>query len=73
MFFASDNAGPAHPQVMERVIAANTDYAMPYGNDPIMDEVRAEIRRVFEAPDAAVYLVATGTAANALALAGKLA
>jgi threonine aldolase len=69
MFFASDNAGPAHPQVMERVIAANTDYAMPYGNDPIMDEVRAEIRRVFEAPDAAVYLVATGTAANALALA----
>ena len=56
-------------KVMERVIAANTDYAMPYGKDPIMDEVRAEIRRVFEAPDAAVYLVATGTAANALALA----
>ena len=69
MFFASDNAGPVHPRVMERVIAANTDYAMPYGKDPIMDEVRTEIRRVFEAPEAAVYLVATGTAANALALA----
>jgi threonine aldolase len=69
MFFASDNAGPVHPKVMERVIAANTDYAMPYGKDPIMDEVRTEIRRVFEAPEAAVYLVATGTAANALALA----
>lgn len=69
MFFASDNAGPASPKVMERVIAANTDYAMPYGKDPIMDEVRAQIRGIFEAPEAAVYLVATGTAANALALA----
>ncbi|EDQ06933.1 Low specificity L-threonine aldolase [Sulfitobacter indolifex] len=69
MFFASDNAGPVHPKVMERVIAANSDYAMPYGKDPIMDEVRAQIREQFEAPEAAVYLVATGTAANALALA----
>ncbi len=69
MFFASDNAGPVHPQIIERVIAANADYAMPYGKDPIMDEVRDAIRTTFEAPDAAVYLVATGTAANALALA----
>jgi len=69
MFFASDNAGPVHPKVMERVIGANSDYAMPYGKDPIMEEVRAQIREQFEAPEAAVYLVATGTAANALALA----
>ncbi len=69
MFFASDNAGPVHPQIMDRVIAANTEYAMPYGKDPIMDEVRSAIREVFEASEAAVYLVATGTAANALALA----
>ncbi len=69
MFFASDNAGPVHPKVMERLIAANSDYAMPYGKDPIMDEVRSQIREQFEAPEAAVYLVATGTAANALALA----
>ncbi|UWR34167.1 low specificity L-threonine aldolase [Sulfitobacter sp. W027] len=69
MFFASDNAGPVHPKVMERVIAANSDYAMPYGKDLIMDEVRAQIREQFEAPGAEVYLVATGTAANALALA----
>ncbi len=68
MFFASDNAGPVHPKVMERVIAANDGYAMAYGNDPIMDEVREGIRALFEAPEAAVYLVATGTAANALAL-----
>lgn len=69
MFFTSDNAGPVHPQIMERLIAANQDYAMPYGADPIMEEVRQGIRTMFEAPEAAVYLVATGTAANALSLA----
>ncbi|MEM6595340.1 MAG: beta-eliminating lyase-related protein [Pseudomonadota bacterium] len=69
MNFASDNAGPMHPKVLEAVIRANEGHAMPYGADPIMEEVRAQIRATFEAPDAAVYLVATGTAANALALA----
>ncbi|RVV99123.1 low specificity L-threonine aldolase [Mesobaculum littorinae] len=69
MNFASDNSSAAHPSVMEAVAAANRDYAMPYGKDPIMDRVRARLREVFEAPQAAVYLVATGTAANALALA----
>lgn len=68
MFFASDNAGPVHPKVMERVIAANTGYQMPYGKDTIMDEVRSRIHEVFDAPEAEVYLVATGTAANVLAL-----
>ena len=68
MFFASDNAGIAHPQVMQKVMEANTGYALPYGADPIMDGVRESIRDLFEAPEAAVYLVATGTAANALAL-----
>ena len=69
MFFASDNAGPVHPTVMKRVIAANDAHQMPYGNDTIMDEVRDRIREVFEAPQAEVFLVATGTAANVLALA----
>lgn len=69
MFFASDNGGPAHPQVMAALAHANEGYAMPYGADPIMDKVRGQIREIFEAPEAAVYLVATGTAANALALA----
>mmetsp|Transcript_18326 Transcript_18326/g.29328 ORF Transcript_18326/g.29328 Transcript_18326/m.29328 type:complete len:346 (-) Transcript_18326:2085-3122(-) len=69
MFFASDNTGPVHPLIMDRVVAANDGYAMPYGADPIMDEVRQAIRTRFEAPEATVYLVATGTAANALALA----
>ncbi|MCR9126656.1 MAG: beta-eliminating lyase-related protein [Rhodobacteraceae bacterium] len=69
MFFASDNAGPAHPSVIDAVVAANTGYAAAYGSDPHMETLRTRLRTLFEAPDAAVYLVATGTAANALALA----
>ena len=69
MFFASDNAGPVHPEVLEALAKANAGYAMPYGADDAMGRVRAQIREVFEAPDAMVHLVATGTAANTLALA----
>ncbi|MBL4769030.1 MAG: low specificity L-threonine aldolase [Rhodobacteraceae bacterium] len=69
MYFASDNAGPVHPQVMEFMTKSNTGYAMPYGDDTLMDQVRAQLREIFEAPDAAIYLVALGTAANSLALA----
>lgn len=69
MHFASDNTGPAHPEVMAALARANDGWMMPYGADPIMDEVRDGIRATFDAPDAVVHLVATGTAANSLALA----
>ncbi|MDW4497115.1 beta-eliminating lyase-related protein [Sulfitobacter sp. D35] len=69
MFLASDNTGPVHPNIMQGLAEANDGFAMGYGADAIMDTVRAQVREVFEAPEAAVYLVATGTAANALALA----
>ncbi len=69
MYFASDNAGPAHPKVMEALVAANNGYVASYGADPIMDEVRKQVRDIFEAPDAAVYLVINGTTANAILLA----
>ncbi len=70
MFFASDNAGPVHPQVMTLLAEANK------GSRHALRRRRADgrgartaARRCFEAPEAAVHLVATGTAANALALA----
>ena len=68
MFFASDNAGPAHPKVMQALMAANEGYAMGYGADPIMDRVRDQVRELFEAPEAAVYLVINGTSANSILL-----
>lgn len=69
MYFASDNSGPVHPQVLDALARANAGYQMAYGADTVMNDVRDKIRGVFEAPGAAVYLVATGTAANSLALA----
>jgi threonine aldolase len=69
MWFTADNVGPAHPAVLEAVVRANQGHADRYGADETMGRVTARLREVFEAPEAAVYLVATGTAANALALA----
>lgn len=69
MWFTSDNAGPAHPAIIEAVARANAGYAPSYGAEPLMERVRERLRAEFEAPEAAIYLVATGTAANALALA----
>ncbi len=69
MNFASDNAGPAHPRILEALVRANDGYARPYGNDPLTARAKDKVREVFEAPDAAVFLVATGTAANSLCLA----
>jgi len=69
MFFASDNTGPVHPKIMAALQNANAGYALPYGADALMDRLQNQIRTVFEAPEAAVFLVSTGTAANSLALA----
>ncbi len=69
MRFASDNSGPVHPRVMEALQAANDGWALPYGNDEWTTRAVEKVRTAFEAPEAAVYFTATGSAANALALA----
>lgn len=69
MHFASDNGSGVAPEIMAALAAANGGYARSYGADALMERVTAQIRTVFEAPEAAVYLVATGTAANALSVA----
>lgn len=68
MWFTSDNASGAAPEVMAAVARANDGYARSYGADALMDRARDLVREVFEAPEAAVYLVTTGTVANALSL-----
>lgn len=69
MIFTSDNASGAAPEIMAALAEAEAGYVMPYGNDEVTERAQARVREVFEAPDAAVYFVATGTAANALSLA----
>lgn len=69
MIFTSDNASGMAPEILEALAAANAGYALPYGNDPLTARAQDRVRDVFDAPDAAVHFVATGTAANSLALA----
>ncbi|MCC5983575.1 MAG: low specificity L-threonine aldolase [Rhodobacteraceae bacterium] len=69
MEFASDNTSGVPQPVLDALVRANAGYAMGYGADAVTDRVQALVRELFEAPQAEVRLVATGTAANALALA----
>ena len=69
MFFTSDNASGAAPEIMAALLRANEGFARGYGADDIMARVTQRLREVLEHPEAAVYLVPTGTVANALALA----
>lgn len=69
MWFVSDNTSPAAPEVLAAVLRSNQGHAASYGAEAAMGRVTERLREVFEAPEAAVYLVPTGTAANALALA----
>ncbi len=67
MNFCSDNTTGASPEVLAAIAAANDGAAMPYGNDNYSRRAEERIAEFFEAP-ADVFLVATGTAANALCL-----
>ena len=67
MNFCSDNTTGAAPEILAALAAANDGATMPYGNDAFTRRVEARIAEVFET-EADVFLVATGTAANALSL-----
>jgi threonine aldolase len=69
MRFASDNSSGAAPEVMASLLKANAGYERSYGADAAMGRVTGLVRDIFKAPEAVVHLVATGTAANALAVA----
>jgi threonine aldolase len=66
--FASDNAAPVAPAILDALAAANSGYALGYGNDDWTRKVERRFAEIFER-EVAVFLVPTGTAANALALA----
>lgn len=70
--FASDNAAPAHPKVIDAIVAANHEPVASYGNDPATARATEAIRSVFESPDADVLFAFTGTAANVIALASAV-
>jgi len=68
MNFASDNAAGVASAILEAIAAANEGFALAYGDDAATQRVERRFCEVFER-EVAVFLVPTGTAANALALA----
>jgi threonine aldolase len=68
MNFASDNAAGVAPEILAAVAGANEGAALAYGRDAWTERLERRFAELFER-EVAVFLVATGTAANALALA----
>ncbi|MEX0589864.1 MAG: low specificity L-threonine aldolase [Xanthobacteraceae bacterium] len=68
MYFASDNAAPVAPEILQALARANTGFSPAYGNDDWTRAVERRMSELFER-EVATFLVATGTAANALAVA----
>lgn len=67
MNFCSDNVTGIAPEILSALIAANSGAAMPYGNDELTQRLNTRLAELFET-EVEVFPVATGSAANALAL-----
>jgi threonine aldolase len=68
MNFRSDNVAGIAPEILAAIAAANEGAAASYGADALTARVERRVAELFE-HEVAVFPVATGTAANALALA----
>ena len=66
--YRSDNTGRAAPQILDALVRANHDTALGYGADEWTADLQRRFSDLFET-SVRVFPVATGTAANALALA----
>ncbi|HXR19334.1 MAG TPA: beta-eliminating lyase-related protein [Steroidobacteraceae bacterium] len=67
--FASDNTAGICPEAWGALAAANVGYAPSYGDDRWTQRASDLIRELFERPQAQVFFVFNGTAANSLGLA----
>jgi len=68
MNFASDNWAGAHPGISKNLSLHSEGFAPAYGTSDIDKAVERRFSEIFER-DVSVFFVATGTAANSLALA----
>ena len=65
MKFASDNGAGAAPEILDAIVASSRVNAPAYGADEYTARAQALLSEAFET-EVAAFLVATGTAANAL-------
>lgn len=68
MIFTSDNAFGVAPEILAAIARANEGAVPSYGDDEITARLQTRFAEIFD-HEVAVFPVATGTAANALALA----
>lgn len=67
MHFASDNWAGAHPEIAENLAKQAAGYASAYGTSELDKQIEGLFNEIFER-EVAVFFVATGTAANSLAI-----
>jgi len=67
MNFASDNVTGVSPEIMAALNAANEGAAKPYGQDEYTHRLETQFNELFET-EVTIFPVATGSAANAIAL-----
>ena len=68
MNFASDNAAGVAPAILDAIQRANDGFVIGYGDDALTRRVERSFCDLFER-EVAAFMVATGTAANSLAIA----
>jgi threonine aldolase len=68
MNFKSDNEAPAHPAIIQALVEANEGFATAYANDRYSLALDERFSALFET-ECTVLPIATGTAANCVALA----
>ncbi|RVU30998.1 threonine aldolase family protein [Neptunomonas marina] len=66
--FTSDNIAAAAPEIVQAMAQACQGNAQPYGGDALTQNVEAQLKAIFEC-DLQLFLVPTGSAANAISLA----
>ncbi len=67
MYFASDNWAGASEPIMNALARHRSGFEPAYGEGALSEAIEKKFQRIFET-DCTVFVVATGTAANALAL-----
>jgi threonine aldolase len=66
--FRSDNEAPVAPEILDAIAAVNKGFVHSYGEDQLTADLEQKFSEIF-ATDVQVWPLATGTAANSLAMA----
>ena len=61
IYFNSDYLEGAHPAIMERLMQANMEQTVGYGEDEYCAAAREKIKAACQAPDADVHFLVGGT------------